>query len=160
MCSVYFQLNRMCSVYFVLYRVCIVYFVLYRVCYTAARGGHMLEMFSYVNMKRMTPAPAVAFQVSLVRKFVRQLSDSAINQLRHTSPFFKVGFRHELKSHDTYSYTIHKRIPTNLFNSHEDRSILKKTILLGRNPLRSPYIKSKKISKGVLSQWNTKKNVH
>ncbi|KAI5632617.1 amino acid permease domain-containing protein [Phthorimaea operculella] len=34
-----------------------------RVCYTAAQGGHMLELFSYVNMRRLTPAPAVAFQV-------------------------------------------------------------------------------------------------
>lgn len=37
-----------------------------RVCYTAARGGHMLELFSYVNMKKLTPAPAVAFQVYFI----------------------------------------------------------------------------------------------
>ncbi|KAJ2942117.1 hypothetical protein O0L34_g11033 [Tuta absoluta] len=36
-----------------------------RVCYTAAQGGHMLELFSYVNMRRLTPAPAVAFQAFL-----------------------------------------------------------------------------------------------
>ncbi|CAH0678738.1 unnamed protein product [Chilo suppressalis] len=41
-----------------------------RVCYTAARGGHMLEMFSYVNVKRMTPAPAVAFQAILTSIFI------------------------------------------------------------------------------------------
>ncbi|XP_047536859.1 b(0,+)-type amino acid transporter 1-like [Vanessa atalanta] len=41
-----------------------------RVCYTAARGGHMLEVFSYVNMKRLTPAPAVAFQAILTSIFI------------------------------------------------------------------------------------------
>nr|XP_034833843.1 b(0,+)-type amino acid transporter 1-like isoform X2 [Maniola hyperantus] len=41
-----------------------------RVCYTAARGGHMLEVFSYVNMKKMTPAPAVAFQAILTSVFI------------------------------------------------------------------------------------------
>ncbi|XP_045776167.1 b(0,+)-type amino acid transporter 1-like isoform X1 [Maniola jurtina] len=41
-----------------------------RVCYTAARGGHMLEVFSYVNMKQMTPAPAVAFQAILTSVFI------------------------------------------------------------------------------------------
>ncbi|KAJ0173834.1 hypothetical protein K1T71_010983 [Dendrolimus kikuchii] len=41
-----------------------------RVCYTAARGGHMLEVFSYVNMKRLTPAPAVAFQALLTTIFI------------------------------------------------------------------------------------------
>lgn len=41
-----------------------------RVCYTAARGGHMLELFSYVNIKRLTPAPAVAFQAFLTAIFI------------------------------------------------------------------------------------------
>ncbi|XP_026315088.1 b(0,+)-type amino acid transporter 1-like [Hyposmocoma kahamanoa] len=41
-----------------------------RVCYTAAQGGHMLELFSYVNMKRLTPAPAVAFQAILTSIFI------------------------------------------------------------------------------------------
>ncbi|XP_072930202.1 b(0,+)-type amino acid transporter 1-like isoform X2 [Epargyreus clarus] len=41
-----------------------------RVCYTAARGGHMLEVFSYVNVKRLTPAPAVAFQAILTSIFI------------------------------------------------------------------------------------------
>ncbi|XP_075982897.1 b(0,+)-type amino acid transporter 1-like [Anticarsia gemmatalis] len=41
-----------------------------RVCYTAARGGHMLEVMSYVNVKRMTPAPAVAFQALLTTIFI------------------------------------------------------------------------------------------
>ncbi|XP_041969258.1 b(0,+)-type amino acid transporter 1-like isoform X2 [Aricia agestis] len=41
-----------------------------RVCYTAARGGHMLEVFSYVNVKRLTPAPAVAFQALLTSIFI------------------------------------------------------------------------------------------
>ncbi|XP_045452932.1 b(0,+)-type amino acid transporter 1-like [Melitaea cinxia] len=41
-----------------------------RVCYTAARSGHMLEVFSYVNVKRLTPAPAVAFQAILTSIFI------------------------------------------------------------------------------------------
>ncbi|CAH2046043.1 unnamed protein product, partial [Iphiclides podalirius] len=41
-----------------------------RVCYTAARGGHMLEVFSYVNVKHLTPAPAVAFQAVLTSAFI------------------------------------------------------------------------------------------
>ncbi|KAG6442539.1 b(0,+)-type amino acid transporter 1 isoform X2 [Manduca sexta] len=41
-----------------------------RVCYTAARSGHMLEVFSYVNLKRLTPAPAVAFQAFLTSIFI------------------------------------------------------------------------------------------
>ncbi|XP_061384624.1 b(0,+)-type amino acid transporter 1-like isoform X2 [Danaus plexippus] len=41
-----------------------------RVCYTAARGGHMLEVFSFVNMKRLTPAPAVALQAFLTSIFI------------------------------------------------------------------------------------------
>ncbi|KPI95265.1 B(0,+)-type amino acid transporter 1 [Papilio xuthus] len=41
-----------------------------RVCYTAARGGHMLEVFSYVNLKRLTPAPAVALQALLTSVFI------------------------------------------------------------------------------------------
>ncbi|CAH0728159.1 unnamed protein product, partial [Brenthis ino] len=47
-----------------------VQFGITRVCYTAARGGHMLELFSYVNMKRLTPAPAVAFQAMLTAIFI------------------------------------------------------------------------------------------
>ncbi|XP_026725719.1 b(0,+)-type amino acid transporter 1-like isoform X2 [Trichoplusia ni] len=41
-----------------------------RVCYTAARSGHMLEVLSYVNVRRMTPAPAVAFQAILTTAFI------------------------------------------------------------------------------------------
>ncbi|XP_052756479.1 b(0,+)-type amino acid transporter 1-like isoform X1 [Galleria mellonella] len=47
-----------------------VQFGITRVCYTAARGGHMLEVFSYVNIKRLTPAPAVAFQAILTSIFI------------------------------------------------------------------------------------------
>ncbi|CAH2208167.1 jg25461, partial [Pararge aegeria aegeria] len=43
-----------------------------RVCYSAARGGHMVEVFSYVNMKHMTPAPAVAFQLEGKKKLLRE----------------------------------------------------------------------------------------
>ncbi|CAG4984128.1 unnamed protein product [Colias eurytheme] len=41
-----------------------------RVCYTAARGGHMLEVFSFVNVKRLTPAPAVALQAVITCIFI------------------------------------------------------------------------------------------
>lgn len=35
-----------------------------RLCYVAAREGHMLEAFSYIHVRRLTPAPAVVMQVS------------------------------------------------------------------------------------------------
>jgi amino acid transporter len=35
-----------------------------RLCYVAGREGHMVEVFSYIHMRRLTPAPAVAAQVS------------------------------------------------------------------------------------------------
>ncbi|CAK1553321.1 unnamed protein product [Leptosia nina] len=41
-----------------------------RVCYTAARGGHMIEAFSFVNVKRLTPAPAVALQAFITSIFI------------------------------------------------------------------------------------------
>ncbi|CAF4797502.1 unnamed protein product [Pieris macdunnoughi] len=41
-----------------------------RVCYTAARGGHMIEAFSFVNIKRLTPAPAVALQAFITTIFI------------------------------------------------------------------------------------------
>lgn len=38
----------------------------YRLCYAASREGQMLEVFSYVSVERLTPAPAVVLQVSVV----------------------------------------------------------------------------------------------
>jgi L-type amino acid transporter 9 len=35
-----------------------------RLCYVAGREGHMVEAFSYIHMRRLTPAPAVVSQVS------------------------------------------------------------------------------------------------
>jgi L-type amino acid transporter 9 len=35
-----------------------------RLCYVAGREGHMIEAFSYIHMRRLTPAPAVVSQVS------------------------------------------------------------------------------------------------
>jgi L-type amino acid transporter 9 len=35
-----------------------------RLCYVAATEGHMVEAFSYIHMRRLTPAPAVVLQVS------------------------------------------------------------------------------------------------
>lgn len=50
-----------------IYNIC-VYFIyhciiVYRLCYAASREGQMLEVFSYVSVKRLTPAPAVVLQV-------------------------------------------------------------------------------------------------
>lgn len=41
-----------------------------RLCYTSSRGGHMLEVFSFVHMTKLTPAPAVAFQAFLTMGFI------------------------------------------------------------------------------------------
>ncbi|XP_044734569.1 b(0,+)-type amino acid transporter 1-like [Chrysoperla carnea] len=43
-------------------------FSITRLCYVAGQEGHMIKAFSYVNVKRLTPAPAVAFQglISLI----------------------------------------------------------------------------------------------
>jgi L-type amino acid transporter 9 len=35
-----------------------------RLCYVAGRDGHMLEAFSYIHVRHLTPAPAVVLQVS------------------------------------------------------------------------------------------------
>jgi len=35
-----------------------------RLCYVAGREGHMVEAFSYIHVRRLTPAPAVILQVS------------------------------------------------------------------------------------------------
>lgn len=35
----------------------------YRLCFAASREGQMLEVFSYVSVKKLTPAPAVVLQV-------------------------------------------------------------------------------------------------
>lgn len=41
-----------------------------RLCYVAGQEGHMIESFSYVHMRRLTPAPAVAFQGILAFLFI------------------------------------------------------------------------------------------
>lgn len=35
-----------------------------RQCYVAGTEGHMIEAFSYIHLRRLTPAPAVILQVS------------------------------------------------------------------------------------------------
>ena len=35
-----------------------------RLCYVAGREGHMVEAFSYIHVRRLTPAPAVILQVN------------------------------------------------------------------------------------------------
>jgi L-type amino acid transporter 9 len=39
-----------------------------RLCYVAGREGHMVEVFSYIHIRRLTPAPAVVSQVSDIHK--------------------------------------------------------------------------------------------
>jgi Amino acid transporters len=39
-------------------------FAVARLCYVAGREGHVLEAFSYIHVRRLTPAPAVILQVS------------------------------------------------------------------------------------------------
>nr|CAD7586636.1 unnamed protein product [Timema genevievae] len=41
-----------------------------RLLYVAGREGHMLEMFSFIHMRRLTPAPAVAMQGVLTLLFI------------------------------------------------------------------------------------------
>lgn len=38
----------------------------FRLCFAASREGQMLEVFSYVSVKKLTPAPAVVLQVRYV----------------------------------------------------------------------------------------------
>lgn len=40
-----------------------------RLCFAASREGQMLEVFSYISVKRLTPAPAVLFQGMLALVF-------------------------------------------------------------------------------------------
>ena len=40
-----------------------VQFSVTRLCFVAGREGHMMEAFSYIHMRRLTPAPAVVMQV-------------------------------------------------------------------------------------------------
>ncbi|XP_069700887.1 b(0,+)-type amino acid transporter 1-like [Periplaneta americana] len=41
-----------------------------RLCYVAGREGHMVEAFSYIHLRRLTPAPAVASQGLLAFLFI------------------------------------------------------------------------------------------
>ncbi|PNF29854.1 b(0,+)-type amino acid transporter 1 [Cryptotermes secundus] len=41
-----------------------------RLCYVAGREGHMVEAFSYIHMRRLTPAPAVLLQGLLAFLFI------------------------------------------------------------------------------------------
>lgn len=39
---------------------------LLRLAYVAGREGHMLKVLSYISVKRLTPAPAIIFYVSMI----------------------------------------------------------------------------------------------
>lgn len=41
-----------------------------RLCFAAGRVGHMVECFSYIHVRRMTPAPAVILQGTLTSVFI------------------------------------------------------------------------------------------
>lgn len=43
-----------------------------RLCFVAGREGHFLEPMSYIHHEKMTPGPAVAFQVSEKRIKIRK----------------------------------------------------------------------------------------
>ncbi|PSN40528.1 hypothetical protein C0J52_12262 [Blattella germanica] len=45
-------------------------FSIARLCYVAGKEGHMLEAFSYIHMRRLTPAPAVLLQGVLTMIFI------------------------------------------------------------------------------------------
>lgn len=45
-------------------------FSIARLCYVASKEGHMLEAFSYIHMRRFTPAPAVIMQGALTMIFI------------------------------------------------------------------------------------------
>lgn len=71
--------------------------LLIRLCYAASREGQMLEVFSYVSVERLTPAPAVVLQVSvhehtfvllfdlLCFKFHRENNKDGINKILKTA---------------------------------------------------------------------------
>lgn len=46
-------------------------YLLFRLCFAAGRVGHMIECFSYIHIRRMTPAPAVILQVSCWQQFIQ-----------------------------------------------------------------------------------------
>lgn len=41
------------------------YYCFSRLVYVAGREGHMLKVLSYISVKRLTPAPAIIFHVSM-----------------------------------------------------------------------------------------------
>lgn len=47
-----------------------------RLCFVAGREGHFLEPMSYIHVKRSTPGPAVALQVSSVDRSSRSYNGS------------------------------------------------------------------------------------
>lgn len=44
-------------------------FCFVRLVYVAGREGHMLKVLSYISVKRLTPAPAIMFYVSMYFKY-------------------------------------------------------------------------------------------
>ncbi|PSN34459.1 b(0,+)-type amino acid transporter 1 [Blattella germanica] len=45
-------------------------FTITRLCYVASTEGHMMEAFSYIHVRRLTPVPAVILQVPLIMPIV------------------------------------------------------------------------------------------
>ena len=43
-------------------------YYIFRLTYAAARNGHMYSLFSFISVERLTPSPAVIFNVSLCLK--------------------------------------------------------------------------------------------
>ena len=46
------------------------FFYFFRLCYVASREGHLVDILSYVHIRRLTPSPALLFNVIDVAKFL------------------------------------------------------------------------------------------
>lgn len=48
------------------------YLIFFRLCFAASREGHLLDILSYVHVRRFTPAPGLIFHVSLILRQNRE----------------------------------------------------------------------------------------
>lgn len=64
-------MDKIIQFYFILIKWKIIYFFFYklrRLCFAASREGHLLDILSYVHVRRLTPAPGLIFHVSVSNK--------------------------------------------------------------------------------------------